>query len=93
MAEEDRMDAPGTHSLAAAAVVDCHYTLDCSRCCYCCCIPDYAEPDSGSRLDSGSGSAVDIVVDFDAGGRPAACICLLHPSCISNSTAAVSLAE
>lgn len=89
MAEEDRMDAPGTHSWAAAAAD----TLDCSRCCYCCCIPDYAEPDSGSRLDSGSGSAVDIVVDSDAGGRPAACICLLHPSCISNSTAAVALAE
>lgn len=75
------MDDPGSHSWAAAAA-GCHCMLD-----YCCCIPDYTEPGSGSRLDSGSGPDADIAVD-SAGDRPAAGICLLHPSCISNSTTA-----
>lgn len=78
MAEEGRTDDPGSHSWAAAAAVDCHYTLECSRCCYCCRILDYTEPDSGSGPD------VDTAVGSAAGDRPAARICLLHPSYMSN---------
>lgn len=83
MAEEGRMGDLGSHSWAAA-VVGCHYMLD-----YCCCILDYTESDPGS----GSGSDVDIGVGSDVGDRPAACICLLHPSCISRCRAIVALAE
>lgn len=77
------MDDLGSHSWAVVAV-GCHYTLDC-----CCCTLDYTEPDPGS----GSGPGVDIAVGSDVGDRPAACICLLHPSCISECRAIVALIE